>query len=101
MGSTFGSGRIRVERRRVDRPLTGTPGHVFEEQTIELTESAEEPVVQKQARVVEEVTIGKDVHEREETIRDKALRTDVEVERSGVPLRPWNLSSASIARGPL
>jgi uncharacterized protein (TIGR02271 family) len=79
--------RIRVERRRVDRPLTGTPGHAFEEETVELTESAEEPVVQKQARVVEEVTIGKDVYERDETIRDKARRTDVEVERTGGAVR--------------
>jgi uncharacterized protein (TIGR02271 family) len=75
--------RIKVERRRVDRPLTGTPGPIFEEQTFELTESSEEPVVEKQARVVEEVTVGKEVHERDETIRDKARRTEVEVERTG------------------
>jgi len=75
--------RIKVERRRVDRPLTGTPAQAFQEQTIELTESAEEPVVEKHARVVEEVSVGKEVQEREETIRDKARRTDVEVERTG------------------
>src|SRR5262249_57419490 len=71
--------RIRIERRPVDRPLTGTPGGAFEEQTVELTESAEEPVVEKQARVVEEGSGGKDVQEREETGRDKARRTDGDV----------------------
>ncbi len=75
--------RIRVERRPVDRPLTGTPAGAFEEQSIEMTESAEEPVVQKQARVVEEVVVGKDVSEREETIRDTTRHTEVEVERAG------------------
>jgi uncharacterized protein (TIGR02271 family) len=75
--------RIRIERRPVDRPLTGTPTGAFKEQTIDLTESVEEPVVQKQAQVVEEVSVSKDVHERDETVRDKARRTDVEVQRTG------------------
>jgi uncharacterized protein (TIGR02271 family) len=75
--------RITVNRRPVDRPLTGAPGRAFEEQTVELTESAEEPVVEKRARVVEEVVIGKDVREREETVRERVRRTDVEVERTG------------------
>jgi uncharacterized protein (TIGR02271 family) len=73
--------RIRVERRPVDRPLTGAPGQAFEEKTIELAETVEEPVVEKQARVVEEVVIGKDVREREDTVRDTVRRTDVEVDR--------------------
>jgi uncharacterized protein (TIGR02271 family) len=75
--------RIRVERRPVDRPLRAAPGGAFEEETIELTETAEEPVVEKRARIVEEVAIGKDVQSREETVRDKVRRSDVEVERTG------------------
>lgn len=39
------------------------------------TATAEEPVVSKQARVVEEVVVGKDVSERTETVRDKVRRT--------------------------
>ena len=45
-----------------------------------MTEMTEEPVVSKQARVVEEVTLHKEVREREETVRDTVRRSDVEVE---------------------
>lgn len=72
--------RVSVERRPVDRPLTEDAA-AFTENTIELTETAEEAVVAKQARVVEEVVISKDVSERTETVRDRVRRTDVQVER--------------------
>jgi stress response protein YsnF len=45
-----------------------------------VTETAEEAVVSKQARVVEEVVVGKDVIERTQTVRDSVRKTDVEVE---------------------
>jgi uncharacterized protein (TIGR02271 family) len=73
---------VRVERRPADRPATGEPG-VFQNETIEMMESHEEPVVTKQARVVEEVDVRKDVQERDETIRDTVRRSDVRVEREG------------------
>ena len=38
------------------------------------------PVVSKQARVVEEVSVGKDVNERNETISDTVRKTEVDVE---------------------
>jgi stress response protein YsnF len=38
-------------------------------------------VVAKTARVVEEVRVGKEVREREETIEDSVRRKDVDVER--------------------
>lgn len=41
----------------------------------------EEPVVAKTARIVEEVRVGKEVREREETIEDTLRRKDVEVQR--------------------
>jgi hypothetical protein len=47
-----------------------------------MTEIGEEPVVSKQARVVEEVTLRKDVQEHDETIRDTVRRSDVRVEQS-------------------
>jgi len=68
---------VHVERNRVNRPASEAD---FREGTIELTETAEEAVVAKQARVVEEVRVGKDVTEHTETIRDNVRRTEVDVE---------------------
>jgi uncharacterized protein (TIGR02271 family) len=72
--------RVSVERRPVDRPATEADIGGIRDETIELTETAEEPVVSKTARVVEEVVIGKDVSERVETVNDVVRRTEVEVE---------------------
>jgi len=72
--------RVRVQRNPVNRPASEADFQAFKEGTVELTETAEEAVVSKQARVVEEVVVGKDVTERTETIRDSVRRTDVEVE---------------------
>jgi len=69
--------KVRVERRPVDRPITGSDAAMLRDQTIEVTEMGEEPVVQKQARVVEEVRVGKDVTERTETVRDTLRHTEV------------------------
>ena len=74
--------RARVERRPVDRPVTAAD-ETFMERTIEVNETAEEPVVQKRSRVVEEVRIGKEQELREETVRDTVRSTDVKVEREG------------------
>jgi len=41
---------------------------------------AEQAVVAKEARVVEEILISKDVNERTETIRDTVRRTGADVE---------------------
>ena len=70
---------VRVDRQAVNRPATAETGS-FKNETIEMTEIVEEPVVSKQARVVEEVTLHKEVREREETVRDTVRRSDVEVE---------------------
>ena len=70
----------RVERRPVDRAATDADLATFKEGTIEVRERAEEPVVSKQARVVEEVVVGKETTERTETIRDSVRRTDVDVQ---------------------
>ncbi|MDB5367063.1 MAG: hypothetical protein JWM77_2990 [Rhodospirillales bacterium] len=71
---------VDVERRPVDRPV-GTAERPFEERTIEAVERAEEAVVQKTARVKEEVAIRKDAEQRTETVQDKVRRTEVEVEQ--------------------
>lgn len=70
--------KIRVERRPVDR---AAGDDAFREQSIELTETGEEAVVGKTARVVEEVVVNKTAGERVEEINDTVRRTDVVVER--------------------
>lgn len=75
--------RVHVQRTPVNRPVSDADLTGFKEGEIELTEHTEVPVVSKEARVVEEVTLGKEVQEREETIRDTVRRTDVEVEQLG------------------
>lgn len=71
---------IVVNRHAVNRAVTDADLANFKEGDIELTERAEEAVVGKQARVVEEVSIGKNVTEREQTVSDTVRRTDVEVD---------------------
>jgi uncharacterized protein (TIGR02271 family) len=71
--------RVHVERRPVDRPVT-EGDKAFREGTFEVTERAEEAVVAKTARVVEEVVVGKQVEEHTETVRDTLRRTDVDVQ---------------------
>lgn len=75
---TLRSERVTVERHPVDRPAG--PGDVASGVT-EITETVEEPVVSKEARVVEEVVVGREETERTETIKDTVKRTEVEVER--------------------
>lgn len=72
--------RVRVERRPVNRPLTDADSDALREQTIEVTEMREEPVVTKQARVVEEVRVGKETTSRTEKVREKVKRTEIETE---------------------
>jgi uncharacterized protein (TIGR02271 family) len=72
--------RVSVERRPVDRPITDRD-RPFQEKAIEATETREEAVVDKHARVVEEVAVRKDVEEKNETVRDTVRKTDVEVEQ--------------------
>lgn len=68
-----------VERRPVDRPVTDADMGAFKEGSMELTEYAEQAVVQKEARVVEEVVVGREVTEHTEVVQDTVRRTDVEV----------------------
>ena len=72
---------IEVDRRVVDRAVDGSDTDLFTEKTYEFSETDEEAVVAKEARVVEEIVIDKSVEERTETVRDTVRRTDVEVEQ--------------------
>jgi uncharacterized protein (TIGR02271 family) len=71
---------VSIQRRTVNQPIDPADVTAFKDTTIEMRESAEEAVVSKTARVVEEVTIGKEVTNREEHIRDTLRHTEVEVE---------------------
>ena len=75
--------RVIVERHPVDRPAADADVQAAREETIEMTETVEEPVVSKRARVVEEVTVHKEAQEHTETVRGTVRRTDVEVEQMG------------------
>jgi stress response protein YsnF len=71
--------RVRVERTPADRPATESD-FAAQDNEIEVRTTAEIPVVTKEARVVEEVRLEKDVREREEIVRDKIRRKDVEID---------------------
>ena len=73
---------VRVERNTVNRPVTDTDLNVFKESEVEMVEHGEVPVVSKQARVVEEVSLSKEVNERDETITDTVRKTEVDVEQT-------------------
>jgi uncharacterized protein (TIGR02271 family) len=72
---------VNVERRPVDQPISGVDATAFKEQSIEMRETAEEAVVEKSARVVEEVMVNKEVTQREQQIHDTVRHTEVEVEQ--------------------
>lgn len=71
---------VSVERRPVDKPLDPADVAALKDQTIELRETAEEAIVQKSARVVEEVVVGKEVSQRQQNIKDTVRHTEVEVQ---------------------
>jgi len=85
-----------VERRPVDRPATEADLAAFQERTVEVTEMAEKAVVNKSARVVEEVVVGKQVSSETQVVEDTVRRTEVEVERVG---GESSRSGASIGAG--
>jgi uncharacterized protein (TIGR02271 family) len=71
--------KVTLERRPVTdgSPVTDS----FSDRTIEMTESAEEAVVSKTARVYEEVGLKKTATDRVETVRDTVRKEEVEVEQ--------------------
>jgi uncharacterized protein (TIGR02271 family) len=67
-----------IERRR---PVEGTSlgAGAFEERTVEVHTSSEQPEVTKTANITEEVVVHKTVTERPETIRETVRKEQVEV----------------------
>ena len=82
--------RVDIERRPVNQPTqplaAGAPGDLLQERTVELTETAEEAVVAKDAVVKEEVRVRKRADERVEQIDETVRHTEVEVEDTRAPL---------------
>jgi uncharacterized protein (TIGR02271 family) len=76
---------VKVKRRAVDRPVTDADVAAFQEGTIELKETAEEAVVSKRARVIEEVVLSKEGLDKKHTVRDKVRKTDVDVQEIDTP----------------
>jgi uncharacterized protein (TIGR02271 family) len=76
--------RVHVERHPVDRPATEADLGRLTDETIEFTETAEEAVVNRRARVVEEVTVHTNVEEHTETVHDTVRRTHVDVDQGDV-----------------
>lgn len=70
---------VQVERRPVDRAVTGSE-NLFQDRTIVAEERAEEAVIAKEARVKEELVIRKEADQRTQTVSDTVRRTEVEVE---------------------
>ena len=99
---TVQGGRVRIRSRVVETPVSQdvnlrdehvsierrapsgntSPGaDAFTEKAVELSETREEPVVSKTARVVEEVVVGKEVRDRTETVSDTVRREEADIEQ--------------------
>ena len=72
--------KVTVNRTPVNKTATDADFAAFKEGTVEMKEHAERAVVAKEARVVEEVSLNKQVSEKEETIRDTVRHTEVDVD---------------------
>ena len=76
--------RVDVQRRPVDEPTRpvarGSNDDLLQERTIEVSETAEQAVIGKEARVKEEVLVRKQAGERVEQVDDTVRRTEVKVE---------------------
>lgn len=77
------SERVVIERHPVNEAVDPSAFNNLQQGAVEVTEYSEEAVVSKTARVVEEVTVGKQVEEHVETVHDSVRRTDVAVEQLG------------------
>jgi uncharacterized protein (TIGR02271 family) len=85
------SEQVTLERRPVTdgRPVGNAD---FTEKAIEMTETSEEAVISKTARVTEEVSLRKNATDRVETVKDTVRRDEVEIEQV-----PGGQASTSLA----
>ncbi len=88
---------VSIERHAVEGGRAVTDAD-FSDKTIEVTETDEEAVVSKTARVREEVVINKAATERTETVRDTVRREDVKIDKDGGTAREVETTGASRPR---
>lgn len=69
--------RVYIKRKPANRPATNSD---LKEDSVTMKESHEEPVVNKKARVVEEVSLEKDVEHKDRKIKDTVKETKVDVD---------------------
>jgi uncharacterized protein (TIGR02271 family) len=74
---------VDVHRKANNRPATEADFAALQQGSFEVRERGEQAVVNKEARVVEEVHIKKNVGQRTENIQDTVRRTDVDVDQVG------------------
>lgn len=72
--------KVTVERTPVDRAATDADLRNFKEGQIEMTETSEVADIRKEARVVEEVKLSKNVTHEDKTVKETARDTQVDVE---------------------
>ncbi len=81
---------LHEEHARVIRRASADPNFIrnidWTDKTIEITETAEEPVVTKSVHITEEVVIQREGSDHVKTLRDKVRRQQVEVERVAEPV---------------
>lgn len=74
------SEHVHVEQTPVNRPATAADLEAFKEGTIEMKEYAEVPVVSKEAYVTGEVSLEKEVSEKNQTVEGTIRKTEVDTE---------------------
>jgi len=81
---------LHEEHARVLRRASADPNYIrnidWTDKTIEITETAEEPIVTKSVHITEEVVIQREGTDHVKTLRDKVRRQQVEVERVAEPV---------------
>ena len=81
---------LHEEHARVLRRASADPNFIrnidWTDKTIEITETAEEPIVTKSVHITEEVVIQREGSDHVKTLRDKVRRQQVEVERVAEPV---------------
>lgn len=71
-----------IKRRPVDQPVDPDEISAMGDESIEIEETAEKPVISKSARVVEEIEVGKETSESTQTVEDTVRHTEVDVEKT-------------------
>ena len=78
---TLQSERVVIERRR---PASDkVTGEILTEVTVEVVETAEVPVIEKRARLREEVVVRTERSQHVETVRETVRRDEVEIQQPG------------------